>query len=316
MNNLFKRAYWYLFHHVFMASGAHCEIGGRSIKNCSVSLSSQSRFVVETGAQIVDSTIRLHDRSSLVVGKGVILRGVNIDLRESQFSVMTKSVLEDSKVLAFQNSNIRIDAEFRSKHIDMQVGHSVVEISKRVRLSDWKLEVNQESHLHIGEEVLCEKGNFWREPVWIIEDHSYVLIRDHNRLRNNIWARFGAQIRIGAFNCINEGSEVRADESVLLGDYNMISYMCRIWDTDTHSFYEDDTRRRMTKEMFPIIGKEMTKPHTKPLSIGNDCLIGEGALILKGSIIGNRVKVGARAIVSNRIVDDNRTIVCGASRVI
>jgi acetyltransferase-like isoleucine patch superfamily enzyme len=50
--------------------------------------------------------------------------------------------------------------------------------------------------------------------------------------------------------------------------------------------------------MFPNIGTEKSKPLTKPVVIGDDCLIGEYCAILKGSTIGHKCIIGVYSVVA------------------
>ena len=51
-------------------------------------------------------------------------------------------------------------------------------------------------------------------------------------------------------------------------------------------------------EKFPNIGAENDKPSTKPVVIGNDCLLGEECVILKGSTVGYKCIVGVHSVVA------------------
>ena len=159
--------------------------------------------------------------------------------------------------------------------------------------------------MHIGEFNIWEQGDNWRKPNVILWDGSKCKISHHNRIRCDIMCRFAGTCYINNYNCINERTELRCDEYVQIGSYNMISYNCRIWDTNTHSFYPDDTRRKMTEDMYPNIGAEKDKPKTLKVYIGNDNLIGENVAILKGTIIDNRTRIGYGAIVSNKHVNND-----------
>lgn len=304
-----KRLYWYLFKRVFVSTNAVCDVCGNQIKRSNVKVCSKSLFVVEQGAVVEDSIILLHDHASMTIGRNAVLRGVHIDLRAAGMKIEDEVVIGDSRIEAFAQSSIRVGQATQAQQIDIVAEQSEVVIGKDVRLSDWRLMIEGKSKLKLGEAVVCEQGNYWCGPEWSISHGAQVTVDHHNRLRNKFWVRFGAQVNIGTYNCINEGTEIRADERIEIGSYNMVSYNCKIWDTDTHHFYEDNTRRKMTDAMYPNIGVEKDKPKTKPITIGDDCLIGEGAVLLKGCEIGNKVKVGTRVVVSNMQVPGDSTVV-------
>lgn len=104
-----------------------------------------------------------------------------------------------------------------------------------------------------------------------------------------------------------ERTEIRCDHLIEIGDYNMISYECMIYDTNTHCLYTKEKRRDMTRHDFPRIGQEYEKPVTSPVKIGNDCWIGKRAAILKGVTIGDECIVGTLAVITKRV---NNNMLC------
>lgn len=195
------------------------------------------------------------------------------------------------------------------KNSQIQVDGGELIIGDGVHISDYSIDITPGSRVYLGANCILERGDNWRNPCFYVWDNSSLIIANNNRIRCDIMCRFGGHCEIGEYNCINERTEIRCDESVKIGAFNMISYNCRIWDTNTHAFYEDDTRRKMTIEMYPNIGAEKDKPKTKPITIGSDNLIGEYAAILKGCTIGSRCKIGFRIVVSNKNVHDESTFV-------
>ena len=251
-------------------------------------VSSDSEFI-QGKTLLKNDEIRITGNSQLIIGDKCMLKNCRITITTN-----ARLVIENGAIL--QNMHIFID-------------NAQCVIGKSCSLSDSKIEVITNSKIVFGESCIIEKGNQWHTPAWSLQDNSVVEVADHNRFRCDLYSRFGATITIGCYNCLNEGTEIRADERVSIGDYNMISYNCRIWDTNTHVFYSDYTRREMTERMFPYIGIESEKPRTKPVYIGSDNLIGESAAILKGSKIENKCKIGFRAIVSNEDIADDSTFV-------
>lgn len=254
-----------------------------------VFISSTSELYVKENVLAQDCRIRVSSGSRLVLQKGSRLINCTIELTDG-------SVLEIGENTVMQNMRIRVH---QSRFV----------CGNGCRLSEGQIEITRKSELTLGDVCVIEQGDYWRGPIWRINDGSKVMISDHNRLRCNMEIRFSGECQIGRYNCINEDTEIRADERVVIGDYNMISYHCRIWDTDTHAFYEDDTRRRMTEQMFPVIGAEIDKPATKPVAIGSDNLIGERAAILKGSRIEDGCKIGFNVVAANKAIESHTTYV-------
>ena len=135
-------------------------------------------------------------------------------------------------------------------------------------------------------------------------------IGSHSFIKTNrIWIRFGGRCSIGNFCNINEGSEIRCDSSVSIGNYNQISYNVIIWDTNTHSIIKREERRAITKSHFPYFGFEKERPVTAPVRIGDDCWIGQNATILKGSIIHDEVIVGFGCFITGQTIPAKTTAV-------
>lgn len=110
--------------------------------------------------------------------------------------------------------------------------------------------------------------------------------------------RFGGNCIVKTYTGIMDGTEIRCDEHLEIGSYNMISYDCMIYDTNTHCEYPEAERRRMTEKSFPNIGAEKEKPKTAPVIIGDDCWLGKRSVILKGVLLGNNCTIAASAVVT------------------
>lgn len=154
--------------------------------------------------------------------------------------------------------------------------------------------------LIIGSNTSLISGDKENNSTIYISDGS-LNIGDHCVIKADFSVRFEGKCTIGSYTGIMENSEIRCDEFIEIGDYNMISYECMIYDTNTHSIYSKDKRREMTKLDFPAIGREHEKPITQPVKIGNDCWIGKRAAILKGVTIGDESVVGALAVVTKNV---------------
>jgi acetyltransferase-like isoleucine patch superfamily enzyme len=154
----------------------------------------------------------------------------------------------------------------------------------------------------IGDSSCLLKGNQNINPIISVTNGS-LIIGKNNVLKCNLLIRFGGECKIGVYNAINEETEIRCDEKIIIGDFNMISYQCMIYDTNTHEILPKETRRSMTMSTYPFIGVETNKPETKRVIIGNDNWVGKRAVILKGTNIENSVIVGTNAVVSNINVD-------------
>ncbi|MCI7430004.1 MAG: acyltransferase [Bacteroidales bacterium] len=214
-----------------------------------------------------------------------------------------------SKIKFQNNANICIGNNVIIEHSTIDVCGGELVIADNVKISNYNIWVAEGCRLYIGPNCWLEKGDNWKNPTITLWEKSQLYLSHHNRLRCDILCRFGGMCHIEEYNCINERSEIRCDEQISIGSFNMISYSCRIWDTNTHSLYEDDSRRRMTQIMYPNIGAEVEKPTTKPIVIGNDCLLGERCIVLKGSKIGNKCILGVCSVIPGNDIKDGSTAV-------
>lgn len=225
----------------------------------------------------------------------------NVDFRGEVPSVKSSLIKFGS------NARIRCGKNVTISNSNIQIIGGELEIADGVSINNYSISVTKGCRLYIGKDCILEKGDNWRKPYIILWDNSSANLANNNRVRCDIHCRFGGNFELGEYNCINERTEIRCDEAISIGSYNMISYNCRIWDTNTHSIYKDETRRQMTIVNYPNIGSEKDKPITKEVLIGNDCLLGEECSILKGTNIGNKCIIGVRSVVSGKIVESGST---------
>lgn len=180
---------------------------------------------------------------------------------------------------------------------------SSVVIEENVIISGFNITVKS-GEIKIGANSILEQGNNPLKPN-ISLDSGTLNIADHSLIRSDICIRFNGKCSIGKYTGIMENTEIRVDEFLSIGDFNMISYECMIYDTNTHSNYNIESRRSMTIKDYPYIGTEPQKPETKPVKIGNDCWLGKRAVVLKGVQIGNNSTVAACAVVTKNVPDNS-----------
>ncbi|MFB9110946.1 hypothetical protein [Flavobacterium gyeonganense] len=212
--------------------------------------------------------------------------------KKSKIYIGKNVTIENSKIVIFENSTLHIDDNTVIKNVNMKIKGKV----------------------DIGKYNIIDNG-YLSSKIFITINGSFSM-GDFNRIRCAIWSRFDSILSIGCHNNINEETEIRADERVVIGDYNQISYKCLIWDTNTHNIYPDSKRRDLTNNFYPIFGYEFEKPSTKPVSIANDCWIGREVAILKGVEIKNSCVIGYRTTLSNCIIDKNKVVVSKSNNVI
>ena len=192
---------------------------------------------------------------------------------------------------------------------------SIFTVASDVRILNSTVFVNRDSSLTLSEGVVLSGVNLYvkghvtigahttlSDGTYTIDEGS-LIIGHHTRLSlRRIWVRFGGKVEIGDYTNINDRSEIRSDECVQIGSYCQISYDINIWDTNTHKIYPTEKRRVIAEKYWPYFGKEVERPVTKPIVIGNDCWIGEKASILKGTTLGDGTIVGYNTLISNKTI--------------
>lgn len=246
---------------------------------------------VSASARIFNSKIELKGKSKLIISDDVVIDGTYMVLEDSELTIASNVEMSNMNVFAKKDSN-------------MFVSNSV-----KIDKYDWMLE---KSVITIGNNCIFNQGRNALRPYFNLSE-GQLHISDHNVIRADFWIRFGGVVNVGQYNCINERTELRCDEQIRIGDFNMISYDCNIWDTNTHCIYSPSVRREKTISDFPVIGSESERPKTKPVIIGNDCWVGKGSVILKGSVLENEAIVATRAIVSNQTIHENGKAVTNKS---
>jgi len=243
----------------------------------------QSECVMHDNCNLNNSKIILNGNSKLIVEDSVIIKNCNITLSNSILRISNSTELSAVSFSLNENSEVHINSE--------------------VIISEYDFHLNN-SKLKIGTNCQFVKGKNALRPS-IRLSNGILECNTNNLIKADFWVRFGGICKIGSYNCINEESELRCDENIKIGDFNMISYQCDIWDTNTHCQYNKDKRRAITVKDFPYIGDEFERPITKPIKIGNDTWIGKRAQILKGSIVSDEAIVATSAVVTNLNVLSN-----------
>lgn len=206
------------------------------------------------------------------------------------------------------------------------LGHAQINIASSAAIHSSSIVVTKGSTLKIAEGTIIDHCNIYvngyleigrssqigsaDQLTLITIDDGKVIINHHSKIScSRVWVRFGGQLTIGYYTNLNAMSEVRCDDHVSIGDYCMISYNVSIWDTNTHCLYPSDKRRQITERYWPYFGKEIEKPLTAPVVIGNDVWIGKNGAILKGSIIKDACIIGYATIIAGKELKEGTKVV-------
>ena len=257
--------------------------------------SDDSQYTFSKSADIRDSFVKMNGRSRLVVEDNASIRNVHFYLgNNTTVHIRNKARLENLSIIANNHSSLSISEETCVSGVDFLLDKGLVSVS---------------------EHNIISNGKKVDHPCICVEDGTLKIGR-RNVIKSSFWIRFGGIVSISDYNCINEGTEIRCDESIMIGSYNMISYSCDIWDTNTHEFLSLQEKECIFPKDFPVIGRVHEKPATKPITISDGSWIGKYACILKGSFIENDVILGIHAIVSNERIKTGARVIPQKSRVL
>ncbi|WP_372752973.1 hypothetical protein [Mariniflexile sp.] len=234
--------------------------------------------------------------SKVTVEKGAVLKlGKKVRIRHSHIYVKKGDTLSIGDHTQVSNASISMIVGEKS---ELHIGNHCV-------IDDFELSLTK-GQIRIGDYNIFQKGSKAEKPRFEVD--GALTIGGFNRLRCSIWIRFNGVVAIGNRNAINEGTEIRCDEHISIGDYNQISYDCVFWDTNTHNLYTAEERRTITDKQYPAFGLEFEKPKTAPIVIGSDCWLGRGVSVLKGTHLGEKCVVGYGTLLSNISMADNKTV--------
>ena len=246
--------------------------------------------------------------------------------KKSQIIGLQTKCLHRNNIVLYGASKLIVEGEVEFKECNIKLVDSTLFIKKGNLLDNVNIEMVSSNcellenvsvlrydisilrgQLSVGDSTKIKRDKPFRSTISV--DNGKLSLGNNNVIQCDFSVRFGGYCTIGKYNCINEGSEVRCDDSVIIGDYNMISYNCNLWDTNTHCIYSSQERRHIAEKFFPNIGTEVEAPKTLPMQIGNDCWIGKNVSVLKGSIIEDEVMIGIGSIVSNQKIEKQKIAV-------
>lgn len=148
----------------------------------------------------------------------------------------------------------------------------------------------------------CERVGdaFQMEDLPYIDGTGKIALGDHVTFGGRPTFIFGnrgertPEVTIGNHTFLGHGSSYVCSSSITIGNHCLIAGGVRISDYDGHPV---DAERRRAGDPTPPEG-------IRPVVIGDDVWLGEGAMILKGVRVGDRSIVGAGAVVTKDVPPD------------
>lgn len=232
----------------------------------------------------------------------------------ASFVVSKDAKLISGKIVVGRNSAVTIEAGVIIDS-DMTIGDQCTVVFKKdSRLSKTSFIVTNGSTVEFGEGAIINSPVSPESSV-TVDNGTFHLQQRAHVMSTTVLVRFGGTLTIGRYTGIAYDSEIRCEQQVDIGAYNMISYRVCIYDTNTHSTDWRERRQRI-EHCYPEGVYEEKKPATSPVFIGDDVWIGKEVTITKGARIGHRCIIGIRTVVGNELVEDDSIVVAGKPRVI
>jgi acetyltransferase-like isoleucine patch superfamily enzyme len=232
----------------------------------------------------------------------------------ARFVVSKDAKLISGNIVVGPNSAVTIEAGAIIDS-DMTIGEQcTVVFRKDSRLSQTSFIVTNGATVEFGEGAIINSPVSPASSV-NVDNGTFNLEPRAHVMSTSILVRFGGTLTIGSYTGIAYDSEIRCEERVEIGSYNMISYRVCIYDTNTHSTDWRERRKRI-EHCYPEGVYEEVKPATRPVFIGDDVWIGKEVTITKGARVGNRCIIGIRTVLGAEVIDDDSIVVAGNPRVI
>lgn len=113
--------------------------------------------------------------------------------------------------------------------------------------------------------------------------------------------RTGATVIVGRYSCLGLDSRIWAQESVIVGDFVLISHLVDIIDNNSHSLAASDRRRDAINTFELQRPLDVSRIAASPIRIEDDAWIGAKSTILKGVTIGRGAIVAAGSVVTHDV---------------
>src|SRR5689334_3453244 len=234
--------------------------------------------------------------------------------RSASWSVSKDAKLISGNIVVGARSSVTIEAGAIIDS-DLTIGDNcTVVFARDSRVVNTAFSVINGSLVHLGEGAIISSPVSPQSSV-NVDNGTFNLGERAHLFSTAVLVRFGGTLSIGRYTGIAYDSEIRCEEQVDIGAYNMISYRVCIYDTNTHSTDWRERRKRV-EHCYPEGVYEETKPDTRPVFIGDDVWIGKEVTITKGARVGNRCIIGIRAILGSDVIEDDSIVVAGKPRII
>ncbi len=225
--------------------------------------------------------VAVDETAKLVLGKNCQIRGRYFSIGRNASLVVGDSALIDGNISIGDGCEVSIGDNFKLLKGDLMV----VEASL-VQIGDDCL-IASEAPYHAAMKVMCGR----------------IELKNNVNLRASVMVD-GGHLTIDSNTFINQGSEVRCEERIHIGQYVYVSYLVDIFDTNTHPT-DWRARQKEVDSGYPNRALRQERQRTAPISLGDHVWVGKMVAILKGVHIGARSVVGTRAVVTSSCPEDS-----------
>jgi acetyltransferase-like isoleucine patch superfamily enzyme len=229
--------------------------------------------------------IKIEASSQCSIGKGSRIKSRSFKVGHNSTVVIGSDSLIEGSIIVGDNCRLIIGDNF-----------------KLIKAS---LRVDRSSQATFGKD--CSIISVTPLPCSVVVTEGSLSVDGNNNFKGVVRVDEGNFV-MGSNNFINQGSEIRCEESIEIGDYVLISYFVDIYDTNTHS---TDWRKRQQEVRDGYPNRTVRGPHkpqTACVRIGDDVWIGKYAAVLKGVTIGARSIIGTRAVVTRSCPEDSMMV--------
>ncbi len=233
------------------------------------------------------SIVFIDKKSKVHFGSNVRMKGTILKITDSDVFIGENGTLRNARV-AFNESNVKIESS--------------------CIINDVMVNVNSRSCFKAGKHLcLTRQGNY---KNGFFCNNATVELGDNVNIRAEIVCNKSV-FQTGSNVFLNEGTQVRCTNQIVIGSNILFSYECILFDTNTHSLDPKDRLQEMI-DGYPneAVQSEFIKSKVKsaPVSIGNDVWVGTRSIILKGTVLGNEVIVGAATVLSGQKIEDRKVV--------
>jgi acetyltransferase-like isoleucine patch superfamily enzyme len=226
-----------------------------------------------------------------------ILKKIIFKIRNATLSRLNRNF--PTPIVKSAGSKLLLGKNVRMRKSYIYLGEGVrCEIGDGVELTNCRMYVLSGT-VRIGNQSII--GNFNFETKIDVYDGALAIGMNSTLRGCSVMVRHGGNCNIGNYTAINNGTEIRCESFMSIGDFVMVLYECLLFDTNTHQILPPKIRQFQTQKDFPCVGLEHAPCRTSPVIIGDNVWIGQRVAILKGVKVGASAIIGLGSVVSNDI---------------